>query len=389
MDTGIQVESLKVAELGDSERRLWSAFRAADPRLRSPYFDLRYVEAAGDVAPGGRLAVIHRAGTVVGFLPYQRRGATLQPLAAPLSDFHGVVAAPAADIDLVEVVRALGVDRARFTGLITDLAGSGGRARHAMAADLSGGFEAYEAGRSAAFLKDKRRRARALARDHGSVVFTLDHPTPELLDLVIARKRAQIQRTHQHDIFACGWTETLLRRLDAIDEPDFGLKLAVLRAGDRVIAAELGLTSGARHHLWFPIYDPAFAKYSPGALMTLETLRAATGQGISRVDFGPSEELYKEDFADRMEPVFEGVVHGRPSLAARLGPLPSGAARFSAAGERLGRRLDRISACEPHLIGQMRGASSLVTGLAIRHPRLGAGLGAGLGLGLSLGLLAD
>ena len=78
MDTGIQVESLKVAELGDSERRLWLAFRAADPRLQGPYFDLRYVEAAGDVAPGGRMAVIHRRGTVVGFLPYQRRGAMLQ-----------------------------------------------------------------------------------------------------------------------------------------------------------------------------------------------------------------------------------------------------------------------------------------------------------------------
>jgi CelD/BcsL family acetyltransferase involved in cellulose biosynthesis len=389
VDTGIEVESLKVVELGDSERRLWSAFRAADPRLQSPYFDLRYVEAAGEIAPGGRMAVIHRRGAVVGFLPYQRRGAMLQPLAAPLSDFHAVVAAPAAGIDLIEVVRALGADRARLTGLVSDYAGSGGRVRHAMAADLSDGFKAYEARRSAAFLKDKRRRARALERDHGPVVFTFEHPTPALLDLVIARKRAQIRRTHQHDIFACGWTATLLRRLDAIADPDFGLKLAVLRAGDKVVAAELGLTSGQRHHLWFPIYDPAFAKYSPGALMTLETLRVAAGQGISRVDFGPSEEAYKEDFADPMEAVFEGVVHARPSLIGRMGALASRAERVHAAGARLGRRLDRIAACEPHLLGRMRGASSIVTGFTVRHPRLGAGLGAGLGLGLGLGLLAD
>jgi CelD/BcsL family acetyltransferase involved in cellulose biosynthesis len=386
VDTGIQVETLRIAELGESERRLWSAFRAADPRLQSPYFDLRYIDVAGRTAPGGRMAVIHRRGAVVGFLPYQRRGATLQPLAAPMSDFHAVVADREAGIDLAEVVRGLGADRVRFTGLLAERAAPGARARHAMAADLSQGFAAYEAGRSAAFLKDKRRRMRALERDHGSVDFTLKHPTPELLDLVIARKREQIQRTHQHDIFACGWTASLLRELDAVSDPDFGLKLAVLRAGDTVIAAELGLTSGARHHLWFPIYDPAYAKYSPGALMTLETLKAATGQGITRVDFGPSEEAYKEDFADPMECVLEGAVHGRTSLVERLGVLAPGAGRLQAASARLGRRLDRIAACEPHLAGQVLGTSSLVAGLAVRHPRLGAGIGAGLGAGLSIGL---
>jgi CelD/BcsL family acetyltransferase involved in cellulose biosynthesis len=162
----------------------------------------------------------------------------------------------------------------------------------------------------------------------------------------------------------------------------------VLRAGGTIVAAELGLTAGDRHHLWFPIYDPAFARYSPGALMTLETLRAAAERGIARVDFGPSEEAYKEDFAVPMEPVLEGTVAMRPSLMTHLRGAP-GVDRIDEVGKRLARRLDRIAACEPGLIGQVKGGASFVTGLGRRHPAVGAGIGVGISLGLSLGLLAD
>jgi CelD/BcsL family acetyltransferase involved in cellulose biosynthesis len=233
---------------------------------------------------------------------------------------------------------------------------------------------------------------RALERDHGAVRFDFDRPSPALLERVVAEKRAQIRRTHQHDIFACGWTRCLLRDLDTAADPDFGLRLAVLRAGEVVVAAELGLTSGDRHHLWFPIYDPGYARYSPGALMTLETLRVCAQRGIARVDFGPSEEAYKEDFADPAELALEGLITPHAPLVARVADLPGGR-RIAAAGTRLSRRFDRIAACEPGLAGQIKGASSLVAGLTVRHPRLtrtvGAGLGIGLSLGLGLALLAE
>nr|WP_232792835.1 GNAT family N-acetyltransferase [Caulobacter hibisci] len=375
--------------MGAPERALWNALRDADPLLASPYFDLRYIETAADCAPGARIAVLERGARIVGFLPFQRRGSVLQPLGAPLSDFHGLVAEPG--VELAQVLALLGAERMRFSGLVTREPAGELSVRHAMAADLSNGFEAYQAGRSAAFLKDKRRRARALERDHGQTVFTFERPTPDLLAWLVAQKRDQIRRTHQHDIFACGWTQDLLHRLAKYDDADFCLRLAVLRAGGTIVAAELGLTSGDRHHLWFPIYDQDFARYSPGALMTLETLRAAAALGVARVDFGPSEEAYKEDFAQPMEPVLEGTLAVRPSLMTHLRGAP-GADRIDEVGRRLARRLDRISACEPGLIGQVRGGASFVTALGRRHPKVGAGVGAGIGvigLGLSIGLLAD
>ena len=376
----MDVETTSVSELSGTERALWTAFRAADPALASPYFDLRFVEAASQVAPNARIAVLREDGVVRGFLPFQQRGGLLQPLAAPLSDFHGLIAGPHLSIGAL-LPRLEGARRARVSGLIgageADRAGL--RARRAMAADLSRGFDAYLATRDTRFLKDKRRRRRALERDYGPVSFAFERPTRAEIDLVIGRKRAQLSRTHQYDVFACGWTVALLHRLAEIDAPDFGLRLATLKAGDTLVAAELGLSSGARHHLWFPVYDPAFAKYSPGSLMTLDTLETAAGRGTTRVDFGVDADAYKRDFADPAETVFEGLIERRVSSRGRL------MRDFGAS--RLARRFDRIVACEPGLLGQIRGGTGFMAAMARRHPRLGAGVGLGLGLGLTLAAL--
>lgn len=377
---GVDVETLSVSELGAAERALWERFRAADPALASPYFDLRFIDAASLSGAGARIAIIREDGAVRGFLPFQQRGRLLQPLAAPLSDFHGLVAAPGLSIGAL-LSRLEGVRRARFSGLIG--AGEGDRAglsvRRAMAADLSQGFEAYLVGRDARFLKDKRRRRRALERDHSPLSFSFEPATRADVDLIIDRKRRQLARTHQYDIFACGWTVDLLYRLAEVEAQDFGLRLAALRAGGVLVAAELGLTSGGRHHLWFPIYDPAFARYSPGALMTLDTLEAAAARGITRVDFGVDADAYKRDFADPAEAVYEGLIERRVSSR--------GLPMRGFGGSRLARRFDRIVACEPDLVGQIRGGAGFMAALARRHPRIGAGVGLGLGLGLGLAAL--
>lgn len=383
---GVEIETVEVSQLGAAERELWRRFRAADPSLASPYFDLRFMDVAAKVAPAAALGVVREGGVIRGFLPFQRRGMLLQPLAAPLSDFHGLIAEPGWAVSTM-LPKIDGIRRARFSGLVRagegDLAGMS--PRRAMAADLSRGFDAYMAGRDAAFLKDKRRRRRALERDHGHVAFTLERPQPEEVSWVLERKRQQIRRTHQYDVFDCGWTAELVRRLADVDDEDFGLRLACLKVDGTVVAAELGLLSGQRYHLWFPVYERAYAKYSPGSLMTLDTLEHLAARGITRVDFGVDADAYKHDFADPAEVVFEGLVERRVSSRGRE--------MRHAGGSRLMRRFDRIVACEPGMVGQLRGGAGFLAAVARRYPRLGAGLGAGLGvslgLGLSLALLAD
>lgn len=388
MGRHLSLRTVRPAELAPAERSLWNQFRAASPALASPYFDLRYTLAAAKVCPDAWVAIIHEDDGVAAFLPFQRRGGLIQPLGAPLSDYHGLIARPGSAIDLAEVVRLLGASRIRFSGLKTDARPAQGVAVHqSMVADLSDGFDAYLAARRGAgqgdFLKDKRRRMAALQRDHGPAEFSLRANDPQALAFILRLKRAQMARAGQHDVFDCGWTEQLVRGLLDCEAPDFGARIAALRVDGRIVAAEIGLLSGKAYHLWFPVYDPQFARYSPGQLMTLESMRLLAERGVDAVDFGPAGEAYKRAFAEPREQVFEGSItpnRVRTALTERLG--------LQAARIKLGRRFDRIAACEPHLPRRVLAASKYVGVVTRRHPAVSIGMGA-LGLGLALGALAE
>lgn len=365
MNSSITIEVMKPAALGAVERGLWSQFRAASNRYASPYFDLRYVLAAEEASPGGEVAVLHRAGRIVGFLPFQRRGGLIQPLGAPMTDYHGPLAAPGETITLRQVIEALDGRSYRFTGLVADdAAGARHLASHRiLQADLSSGFDAWLADRELRhprFFKGKRRNRRALEREVGPLQFKWSRDEDGLLDYVIGLKRAQYRRTGLHDIFGCGWTERMLRVLVEAREPDFGLGFATLRAGGSLISAEVALLSGGVYHLWLPVYEPAYARYGPGMLMTLDTLQAIAAEGVQKVDFGRDDADYKRYLADPAGTVLEGVLHAEPGPVAQwadrtvasLSPLGVASLR-----NRLRRRLDVISACETSAWGWTSGVA--------------------------------
>lgn len=397
MGGSIEVESVRPGEIPRDALARWREWRAARPECASPFFDPRYVAAAAEVAPWVRVALIRRHDHLVGILPYQRRAGRLQPLGAPLNDYHGIIAAPGESLDPAEVLQALGVRRFRFSGLVGS---PGGRAvnvgaRRRLAARLDCGFEAWAETRQKSFLKDKRRRLRNLERDHGAVTFTLERATSEDLDLIIRLKRRQMAKTGQVDVFARPWTRDLLRRLALGGEPDFGLFTAKLAASGRVIAAEVGLRSGDVYHLWFPVYEPGLAAYSPGALMTLETLKVLAERGVREADFGPEGEGYKTDFADPVGEVNEGDIIVGPLYAAVVDAARQGLS-FSPAlrrfakrvAQRLDRRHDRILALHPELNG-LGASAGLVASLGKRRKVATAAVATAVGIGGLTLMLTD
>lgn len=394
MGAGWTIDTLAPQALDTRLRERWCAFRSRNPALASPYFDLRYTLAAGEVAPGAEVAVVSRAGEVAGFLPFQRRGALIQPIAAPLTDYHGLIASPDATIDLTEITAALGARRFRFGGLVGAPPAQSLRLE-AMGADLSNGFDAWTRTRPPGFLKDKRRRARRLEEDHGALSFSLSSDDDEALDFVMRVKRRQMWRTGQHDVLAGPWALAFLHHLAESAGSDFGLRIAALRAGGSLVSAEIGLRSGAVHHLWLPAYDPAFSKYSPGALLTVETLRLAADDGVRLVDFGPGREAYKSDYATATGEVYEGdvtvggwVEATRSATRLALAPTPAVLSAVTAATDRLDRRWDRITACEPSVEGRVGAASVTLGQMAAKRPKTSIGVGLGLSLGVAA-LLAE
>lgn len=369
MTEQLDLEIIRPDALRPDDRAVWETIRAGDPTLDHPYLDPRFAAAAAEV-PGAALAVFRRGGAPVAFFPFQRRGRLIQPLGAPLSDYHGVIAAPADRLTPQDLARRLG-GTLRVGGWIVSPVEAPGFLRKArMATDVGGGREALcdqlEA-RSHRFFKNMRRLGRGFERDHGAPVFTWDDRDLAVLDWIVGHKRAQYRRTRRHDVFACGWTVDLLRRLHALHPGGFGLRVTSLRKADgTLVAAEASLDDRRTLHLWFPTYDPVFSAYGPGTLLTRRELEQAAEDGYRRVDFGAGEEGYKSALSEPSGVVFEGVARGAgpdpTAVAGRL--LAAGPEPLRRFGRSLGRRFDIINACETRAGDWWAGAAAAAAAAA-------------------------
>ncbi len=366
MTSGLEVDIRAPSDLAPAERAAWADWAAADPARDSPYFHPRYAEIASEFAPRAGLAVLRQGDELVGFLPFQRRGGAIQPLGAPLTDYHGPILRPGAEVDLGQVLRRMGGEVMSFTGL-TGAAPHAGAAviRHRLTADLSGGFGAYMARRCAdhaRFFQTRRRHEKGLARDHGEVEFSYSRDPGDALDWIIDNKRRQYRRTGQHDIFACGWTARLLHRLAEETGEDFGPRFSVLRVDGRIASAVMSLTAGAASHLWFPAYNHDYARFGPGMLTTIRMLEAAAAEGCRAFDFGPGQESNKAYFCEPAAPVAEGRLVARPGRPSLTRALRDGL------GARVARRLNVMSACETSFAGWTRAfASAAKAAAGLKH----------------------
>ena len=66
-------------------------------------------------------------------------------------------------------------------------------------------------------------------------------------------------------------------------------------------------------------FDPALARFSPGLITTLETLRVASELNLRRVEFLGGGERYKVELADHLEPLSQAIGLARNPLGALAG----------------------------------------------------------------------
>ena len=63
-------------------------------------------------------------------------------------------------------------------------------------------------------------------------------------------------------------------------------------------------------------FDPALSRCSPGLVATLETLRVASDDGLTRVEYLGGGERYKVELSDRLEPLSQAIGLARNPLGA-------------------------------------------------------------------------
>jgi CelD/BcsL family acetyltransferase involved in cellulose biosynthesis len=84
--------------------------------------------------------------------------------------------------------------------------------------------------------------------------------------------------------------------LALMEVPDL-LHATVLKVGDQVVAAHLGLSDGKQCGLGIPAHSPFYAVHSPGKLQLLMLGVELAKQGFDTLDLTPGGDPYKERFA--------------------------------------------------------------------------------------------
>ena len=302
----------------------WSAIQQVDPALASPYFRPEFTQAVAAVRDDVFVALLEEGDAVVGFFPFQRGpGGLARPVGLGLSDYHGVIAQADARWSAEELLRGCKLDRWEFDHLPASQQQFA--ACHAAVSDspiieVAQGMEAYEASRDKSGrkqLREVRRKSEKLAERFGSLTFTLHSSSRDILHQLISWKSEQCRRTGTVDFFALDWCVKLIERIHASRKSEFGGMLACLHAADTLAAVHFAMYSRQVWHSWFPAYNHELEEYSPGFILLLEMIRAASEQGVRHIDLGKGLSLYKKRVMTGGIPVAEGCLM-LPSLRNRL-----------------------------------------------------------------------
>lgn len=353
---------LRPGQLTADQVAAWSAIQTSLPDLDTPFLSPGFAQVLDRVRDGVRVAVVEENGLPVAFFPHQEHifglGAPLGahgrlPISRPLgmSDHQGLIGSPGLQIDAAELVAACGLRCWSFDHLLAAddrFAAHHVRVKDSPIIEVSAGAEAWaEQSRATGsqLVRELARKRRRLERELGEIRFVAHSRETEHLETLIRWKRAQYRRTGSPDRFRQGWIGDLVRALHATPEVGVLGRLSVLFAGDRMVAAHMGLQSSRSWHWWLPSFDPAHGRNSPGQLLLLEMVRACESLGVERIDLGAGQESYKDRFSTGRVLLAEGRVGDLPppaaavqSARAAIGSRPLVAESLRAAA-RVGRRL--------------------------------------------------
>jgi CelD/BcsL family acetyltransferase involved in cellulose biosynthesis len=342
-------------ELTAGEESQWQALRSGANVWRNPFFSPAFCLAVARLREDGRVALVTRGDELVGVWPFHLRPLGLaRPIGAPLSDWHGPIFAHDLTCDPGVFLTAAGAAGTRFAGLadpFDHFVATRGAAIISHAALLHDGADALIARLNAArpaHGKNMRRRFRKAEREAGAIGLVVGGRDPALFAQMLAWKRAQYAATGKHDVLASPWVQSLLRDLVSAAGHSLRAEVFGVTLAGRLAAVELFLREGDVLHAWFPAYDPAFAGFSPGHLLTELVVRHAAASGVTRIEFGPGEDEFKRAWSDGGFAMYEAVWHA-PGLLGRLRAAGQGVwakAEARPLAGKIRRRLDMIVAAE-------------------------------------------
>jgi CelD/BcsL family acetyltransferase involved in cellulose biosynthesis len=311
----MEIQKHTVNELPSEFWLVWDQIQQLSPELGSPFFSPEFAQAVGSICGDTEVGVLFQQGKPVGFFPFHRGFLGIgQPLGRHLSDFQAVIAFPHAQWTPCELIRGCGLRGWDFDHISAGIDGFARFTRYKVDSpfiDVSNGFQAYENNRKASgsnVVKNLIALGRKLEREVGPMRFEYHCPDLSLFQQMMTWKKDQYKRTGVGDVFASKWTGNLLTKILHAQTAGFAGVLSGLWAGEQLIAVHMGMRSRTVWHYWFPTYDPAFSRYSPGMLLLLEMIKTAQSKNLSRIDLGKGDADYKTRLMTGATPVLEGSI---------------------------------------------------------------------------------
>lgn len=298
---------------------------------------------------GNRLAVhvAERDGALVGALPlYVRRRFGLR-----IAEFMGGHRSALGDLLLAEgesrsvardvaalATRATDHDLADLFGLPGDsvLASSLPREHlklikrvEAPVMDLSGGwaaaYDAKTSSKTRALHRRRRRQLAALGRLETSVARSpeeLEGALEDAFRLHLLRWEGRPDGSEFATATGQAFHRGALQALARDDIP----RIVLLKLDGRVIAFHYYYALCGCMYVHRLAFDPAFGRYSPGLVNTLDAIETAASEGLTKVEFLGGAERYKAELSDRLDPLYQGLglvgtPAGRVAVASRAASI--------------------------------------------------------------------
>ncbi len=166
--------------------------------------------------------------------------------------------------------------------------------------------EAYWAGLGKLQKRNRNRRRNQLAR-LGDLSFSVVWPDQEefstLVDTAVAMKRRWLVETNRLSAgFGMGGYETFLKGLGGSSAALSGACVSVLRAGDRVVAVEIGFIRHRHYYAYIGGFDWELKDLSPGKVQMEMTVGWLIDNGVAAYDLLPNPADYKASWSNHSVP---------------------------------------------------------------------------------------
>ncbi|WP_281911781.1 GNAT family N-acetyltransferase [Massilia varians] len=318
----------KADSLSPEELQTWQELSTTQPHLASPFMSAHYARAVAEAGLDARVCIVRDEDQISAFFPHSYASGlasmfgVAERIGGEMTDTFGVVAHSGFRTSPEELLRLAKINYLNFSHLAESqlhygLAASQPRVGLRTRVDP----QAVPVLNSVPsigkhYLKESARRTRKLTEEVGPLrfEFNVEGNRTEALELLIRQKRAQYRSSGAPDSLKESWKRnTLSRLLDYRFDSCQGV-LSSLYAGDAWIASHFGIMGNGILHMWFPVYNQEFSKYSPGRLLLHAIIESSRAAGFDTVDRGEGDTPIKREIANQEYQLYRGIWQSRSAL---------------------------------------------------------------------------